>query len=114
LARGTLLAALAAVLAAGAAALPATAAAPKRSARVVLKDIALHPARVVIARGGTVTWAFRDAGVTHNVTSRGGHRFKGSGNRQGGSYRVRFTKKGTYRYECTIHPGAMDGTVVVR
>jgi plastocyanin len=30
-----------------------------------------------------------------------------------GSYSVTFAKRGTYYYECTIHPG-MQGRIVVR
>jgi plastocyanin len=33
-----------------------------------------------------------------------------------GTYSVRFTKAGTYRYRCLVHPNvaAMKGTIVVR
>jgi plastocyanin len=79
---------------------------------VVLKSIALHPATVRIGVGGTVRWEFRDKPTPHNVTSTGRHRFASSPTRQAGSYSVRFTKRGTYRYHCTIHP-SMQGKVVV-
>jgi len=68
---------------------------------------------VTVRRGGTVTWTWNDGRVSHNVTSSGTKRFKSSTTKATGTYRVRFTKAGTYRYICTIHPG-MLGKVVVR
>ncbi len=80
---------------------------------VSIKDIDFHPKRLVIAKGDTVTWKFQDAVVSHNVTSRGTLRFRSSQTKQAGKYSVRFTKSGTYRYVCTIHPN-MVASVVVR
>jgi plastocyanin len=91
---------------------PATAAAPS-TAKVVLKDIAFHKSSVTIRRGGTVTWRWDDGRVGHDVTSRGTLRFKSSTTKQTGTWRIRFTKAGTYRYVCTVHPG-MAGRVIVR
>jgi plastocyanin len=51
--------------------------------------------------------------TAHNVTSRGKRRFASSPSMARGTYAVRFTRPGTYRYVCTIHFG-MNGTVVVR
>jgi plastocyanin len=82
-------------------------------AAVTLRDIAFTPATVRVAKGATVTWTWRDGRVSHNVRSTGTRRFKGSPTKAAGTYRVRFTKAGTYRYECTIHLG-MTGKVVVR
>ena len=83
------------------------------SARVRIKDIDFSPHRLVVKRGTTVRWTFEDEATPHNVTSRGKTRFKSSTTKQAGSYRVRFTKSGTYRYVCTIHFN-MKGTIVVR
>jgi plastocyanin len=99
------------------AALPAsagagTAAAPAGVHTVLLKNIAIHPATIRIHRGDTVRWLFRDRAVSHNVTSQGAMRFRSSSSRLSGSYSVRFTRRGTYRYHCTIHP-SMLGRVVV-
>ena len=86
-----------------------SAATPAASATVTLKNISFKPRRVVIGRGGTVRWVWRDGSTSHNVT--------GSGYRSRtiskGSFSHRFTRKGTFKYRCTIHPG-MNGTVVVR
>lgn len=99
------------------AALPASAGAGARATpagvhTVLLENIAIHPATIRVHRGDTVRWLFRDRSVSHNVTSRGALRFRSSSSRQTGSYSVRFTRRGTYRYHCTIHP-SMQGRVVV-
>ena len=92
------------------------ASAPARSAQtrtVRIHDIDFQPSRVVIHRGDSVRWKFVDPEVAHNVTSRGRTRFRSSRTRLTGSHRARFTRAGTYRYVCTIHPN-MRGSVVVR
>jgi plastocyanin len=93
---------------AAAAALPATAAAPK-SATVTLRNISFIRSTVKIKKGGSVTWVWKDPTVPHNVTFAHRH----STTKQTGTYTLRFTTAGTFRYHCTIHPG-MDGRVVVR
>jgi plastocyanin len=96
--------------------LSAAAAAPAGSAttkRVVLKDIEFTPATVSIRRGDSVRWVWRDPSVSHDVTSRGRLRFRSSATKLTGTHTVRFRRKGTYRYVCTIHPN-MLGKVVVR
>lgn len=112
LVRRTSLAAAAtvALLAAGAATLAAVA---DGGVRVVLKDVAFNKPVVRIHPGARVTWSWEDPYTNHNIHSRRSPRFKGASTRQKGTYTVRFTKQGTYRYECTIHPG-MYGTVVVK
>jgi plastocyanin len=82
-------------------------------AAVSIKNIDFHPATVTIHRGGSVTWTFRDHNVAHNVTSRGKQRFRSSPTKSSGTYRVRFSKPGTYAYVCTIHAN-MRGRVIVR
>jgi plastocyanin len=112
-----------AVPAAAALALPAAAAladppaAHTAAAHVVkLKNIQISPSRLTVRAGDRVTWQFLDAPLMseHTVTSRsGGLRFPGTGPKLSGSYSVTFRKRGTYLYECTIHPG-MQGRIVVR
>ncbi|MEA2492672.1 MAG: hypothetical protein QOJ29_583 [Thermoleophilaceae bacterium] len=111
-----LTAALVAALVVAAPAGVGAASAPARSAQtrtVRIHDIGFHPSRLVIKRGDSVRWKFVDPEVSHNVTSRGHARFHSSPTRLTGSYRTRFTRRGTYRYVCTIHPN-MRGSVVVR
>ena len=102
-----LLAALGVALTAG---VHAEAASATRVVRLV--DIDIKPAVVTVRRGTTVEWRFLDAPAAHNVTSRGRTRFRSSATKQQGTHRVRFRRRGTYRYVCTLHPN-MRGRVVV-
>jgi plastocyanin len=79
---------------------------------VTLKNIAFSPKSLSVPKGSTVTFAFRDASTTHNVHSIGRRHFKAIPNRSSGSRRRTFTRAGTYRYQCTLHPG-MTGRIVV-
>jgi plastocyanin len=79
---------------------------------VVLKNIDFSRHTVRINRGDSVRWRFADAGVSHNVTSRGRPHFRSSQSMLTGTYTVRFRRPGTYRYVCTIHPN-MRGRVIV-
>ena len=101
---------------AGAAAVVVPVAAPQAAGKTVtLRNIAFAPKHVSIARGATVTFAWRDGNTAHNVVSQGTRRFKPIGIRETGSQSRRFTKAGTYRYVCTIHEDdGMTGTIIVR
>ena len=79
---------------------------------VTLKDIKFSPAALKVAKGTKVNFAFRDGGTTHNVTSTGSKRFKTISNRSAGTQSRTFNAAGTYRYQCTLHPG-MTGRIVV-
>jgi plastocyanin len=77
---------------------------------VVLVHNRFHPGHLVLHRGDTVTWLWRDGSVQHNVVSMS---FRGLVNpKSRGSLTVRFNRGGSYFYYCTIHPG-MTGTIVV-
>ncbi len=80
---------------------------------VTLRNIAFAPKNLSVARGTTVTFAWRDGDTAHNVVSQGTKRFKSIGTRETGSQSRKFTKAGTYRYVCTLHPG-MAGRITVR
>ncbi len=80
---------------------------------VVIKDIAFKPAKLTVARGTRVTFRWQDGDTNHTVTSRGTRRFKSASARGSGSYTVRFTKAGVYRYVCTLHIG-MKGSITVK
>jgi plastocyanin len=80
---------------------------------VTLKDIAFSPASLKVSRGTKVVFAFRDGTTVHNVTGTGRTRLKTISNRSSGSVARTLTRAGTYRYQCTLHPG-MTGRIVVR
>ncbi|MGI8557263.1 MAG: cupredoxin domain-containing protein [Solirubrobacteraceae bacterium] len=48
------------------------------------------------------------------MTSYGKARFRSSPTQSVGTYSVKFTRKGTYTYRCTIHPLTMKATIIVR
>jgi plastocyanin len=71
------------------------------------------PAKKTISVGTTVTWTNTSSQVPHNITSMtpSWHFVKDLGPSASVSYT--FKKKGTYKYQCTIHPG-MKATIVVK
>jgi plastocyanin len=80
---------------------------------VTLRNIAFSPKSLSISRGTTVTFTWKDERTAHNVVSKGTKRFTSIPTRETGSRSRRFTKAGTYRYVCTLHPG-MAGRIIVR
>jgi len=78
---------------------------------VTVAKFKFAPAKVTIKRGDSVTWRFKKDPAPHNVKGGGG--IKSKPRISTGTYRKKFTKKGTFRYICGIHPN-MKGTVVVR
>jgi plastocyanin len=76
---------------------------------VTLKNISFKKENVHIKKGTSVTWVWKDGDVPHNVTFRSKH----SKTQKSGTYTLRFNRAGTFRYECTIHPG-MVGKVIVK
>jgi plastocyanin len=92
---------------------PAAAFAGARSASshtVVLKALRFHPGTLTIRTGDTVTWQWEDGHTKHNVTFSGFH----SSTMSHGSYTVRFNRRGSFEYHCTIHVReGMRGKIVV-
>lgn len=79
---------------------------------VSLKNKKFSPSKVTISKGSTVKWTWREK-VPHNIIAKG-NRFKSLTKlKSSGTYSVKFSKKGTFSYSCTIHPG-MVGKVVVK
>lgn len=77
---------------------------------IVLRHNRFSPSKLVIHRGDTVTWLWRDGKTLHNVVS---NSFRGLDNpKSSGSFTKRFTRRGSYPFFCTIHAG-MTGTIVV-
>lgn len=111
--RGRLTAACAVLALTAGVTLSATGAQGASTRTVHVKDIDFSPHVLRISRGTTVRWLFQDVNTPHTVTSRGHTKFHSSHTMQSGSYRYRFTRSGTYRYVCTIHPN-MKASIVVR
>ena len=84
----------------------------RRGARVVVRG-AFRPPNLSIARGASITWAFRDA-INHDATTASGPQGFSSPIGRGRDYRRRFTKPGEYRILCSLHPVQMAQYVRVR
>jgi plastocyanin len=69
--------------------------------------------RVSVKRGTLFTWRFVGA-QDHDVTLASGPVGFASPSRRQGSFRFRFTRPGTYRLFCSLHPTRMTQVVTVR
>jgi plastocyanin len=79
--------------------------------KVGVKGLTFSPKTITVKKGTTVKWSWKTGGVPHNVVGKG---FK-SKTAATVSFSKKFTKKGTYRYVCTIHKAqGMRGTVKVK
>ena len=77
--------------------------------RVAAKDTRFTPPAVQVPAGTTVTWAFEDGLVPHDVTGDG---WRSGDPQRKGTFAHTFDRPGTYPYRCTVHDG-MNGRVVV-
>lgn len=77
---------------------------------VTIKNFDFAPMMVTIKAGDTVTWKNLDD-EPHTVTSADGA-FRSPPLDQNDSFRFTFTKPGSYRYVCSIHPKMMAEIVV--
>lgn len=82
---------------------------PPNTAAVTVSDFAFTPPTSPLAVGGTVTWTWNGA-AQHNVTFASAN----SATQTGGTYQQTFPTAGSFTYQCTIHPGSMNGTIVVQ
>lgn len=69
--------------------------------------------KVVVRAGEAITWRWTSR-QSHSVNIRVGPERFASGERNGGRYRHRFTRPGTYRIVCALHAPGMKMVVVVR
>src|SRR5205085_3890257 len=76
-------------------------------------DYAFGTQRVSIVRGATFTWRFVGS-VAHDVTLASGPIGFASPDLTRGTYSFRFTRRGTYRLFCSLHPSRMTQIVKVR
>jgi plastocyanin len=77
--------------------------------QVTAKDNRFTPPAIQVPAGTTVTWAFKDGLVPHDVTGDG---WRSGDPQRKGTFTHTFDQPGTYSYHCTIHDG-MTGRVVV-
>ena len=84
---------------------------------VSVRDDFFSPKRATIESGDRVKWTWREEG-DHNVrfrrVPRGPARGRAEGTKTSGTFSRKFTRRGTYRYVCTIHEDSgMTGSVKV-
>lgn len=86
-----------------------------KEASVAIKNFEFQPKTLTVKPGTTVTWT-NNAG-SHTVTA-DNDSFSSPTLTSGQTFSHKFTKKGTYRYYCSLHGSAgghdMAGTVVVK
>jgi len=100
----------AAILAAAAVAVvPAQAASTKT---VAVKNNSFSPGTVSVKKGDKVVWRWTQGGVSHNVTPASGGAGSRTTSAKGYTFTKTFSKAGTFRYVCTLHP-SMKSTVKV-
>jgi plastocyanin len=80
-------------------------------AMVMMKNFDFAPMAIAVPVGATVTWKNLD-GEPHTVVSADGL-FRSAALDQNDTYTFKFTKPGTYKYLCSIHPKMM-ATVTVK
>jgi plastocyanin len=76
-------------------------------------DYTFGAQRISLRRGATFTWRFR-GGVEHDVTLANGPAGFASPSMRKGTYTYQFTRPGTYRLFCSLHPARMTQLVIVR
>ncbi|HWL35644.1 MAG TPA: plastocyanin/azurin family copper-binding protein [Frankiaceae bacterium] len=85
---------------------------PVRTDRVTAaKSYTFSPAEIAVSPGTTVTWT-NDDDFPHDVTLLDGSKEKHALS-IGRSATITFADAGTFRYQCSIHPQQMRGSVVV-
>ncbi len=80
------------------------------AALVTIDNFAFKPATLTVTTGQTVRFVNKDD-EAHTVTD-AGKSFDSGGLDTNASWSHRFTKPGTYRYFCELHP-YMIGTIIV-
>lgn len=87
----------------------------ERGALIPVRGFSFADRNLSIPLGASLTWRFFGDREVHNVTLANGPEGFASQHLNGGRrYRRTFTKPGTYRLFCSLHPIAMSQRVVVR
>ena len=84
-----------------------------RATSTVVGEFQYGAERVVLKRGTTFTWRFMGS-LQHDVTVVGGPVGFSAPWTQSGIFTHRFTKAGTYRLFCSLHPSKMVQQITVR
>jgi plastocyanin len=84
---------------------------PTAASEVTIKNFAFGPMALTVSAGTTVTWHNKD-GEPHTVVSADGL-FRSAALDTDESFSFKFTKAGTFKYVCTIHP-RMVATITVK
>jgi plastocyanin len=79
-------------------------------ASVNISGFAFVPSTLTVSVGTTVTWTNNDS-VSHTVTSND-DLFDSGNLAKGATFSHTFEQKGTFNYQCTIHP-FMTGEIIV-
>jgi plastocyanin len=66
---------------------------------------------ITIRKGDRVNWRWSNTSNRHNVFLKGHFKSKSG---HSGNFTARFTKRGTYRIICTLHPVQMTMKVIVK
>jgi plastocyanin len=92
---------------------PVFAAETKLATTIVIDNFSFSPAQLPVAAGATVTWENHDD-MPHTIVNDATPReFRSAPLDSGEHFSQTFSKPGTYKYFCSIHPH-MTGTVVVK
>ena len=83
-------------------------------ANVTVADNSFTAGNLSVPVGGRVTWTFNSS-TLHNVTvAQGPEGFSSNRLTRGQTFTKQFTKPGTYRFFCELHPVGMVQRIVVR
>ena len=77
--------------------------------QVSIENFKFNPSILIVQTGVPVTWTNKDS-APHTVKGEG---FGSSTLNKGETFMHQFTKPGTYKYTCGIHP-SMEGTIIVQ
>jgi len=81
--------------------------------QIAYRDIAIEPDTVRVKVGTRIRWTNYDS-TQANVTSEGGPQKFASGNfGKGGTFEITASRPGVIRYESTLYPVTMNGTIEV-
>jgi plastocyanin len=83
---------------------------------ISVRDDSYSRSSISIPRGDKVTWKWRGTENDHNVSTRSTSPVQFHSEDEDGrfTYSHRFSKKGTYKIFCSIHPSSMKTTVRVK